>query len=670
MERRDSASTSKDQALREQRQWFEVTLSCIGDGVITTDTEGNVTFLNSVAEKMTGWATREAQGCHLEKVFPIIDEDTRAPVENPALLALKEGVVYGLSNHTLLITKDGREIAIDDSGAPIVAGDKQIGAVLVFRDTSERRQAERARALLAKIVESSEDAIVSKTLDGIITSWNAAAERMFEYTAEEAVGKPITIIIPKDRLSEEDYILGNLRQGKRIFHMDTIRVTKSGKLRNISLSVSPVRDGNGKIIGASKIARDITERVRAERELQRLLASESAARAQAESARQQAEAASRAKDEFLATISHEIRSPLNAILGWSQILNKTGLDEETLSRASQSIERNARAQVQLLSDLLDISRVITGKLKINSHPVEVRSALDAALESMRAAAEAKSLTIEVRELDEHAVVSGDPERLQQVFWNLLSNAVKFTPTHGHIAITVQRKGFHVEIIVKDSGVGIGTEFLPYVFDRFTQADTGSTRQHQGLGLGLAIVRHLVELHGGSVHASSDGEGKGSTFGVSLPIRARSEEIAKDVAALNTQELDDLADRIALAKLKVLIVDDERDARELLSAMLSAKGAEVKTVSSAREALDEIRKWQPSILVSDISMPGEDGYALIRRVRKLADVGQVPAVALTAYARAEDRLRALAAGFQAHVAKPVEASELLMVIASLTDRTVR
>jgi PAS domain S-box-containing protein len=670
MERRDSASTSKDQALREQRQWFEVTLSCIGDGVITTDTEGNVTFLNSVAEKMTGWATREAQGCHLEKVFPIIDEDTREPVENPALLALKEGVVYGLSNHTLLITKDGREIAIDDSGAPIVAGDKQIGAVLVFRDTSERRQAERARALLAKIVESSEDAIVSKTLDGIITSWNAAAERMFEYTAEEAVGKPITIIIPKDRLSEEDYILGNLRQGKRIFHMDTIRVTKSGKLRNISLSVSPVRDGNGKIIGASKIARDITERVRAERELQRLLASESAARAQAESARQQAEAASRAKDEFLATISHEIRSPLNAILGWSQILNKTGLDEETLSRASQSIERNARAQVQLLSDLLDISRVITGKLKINSHPVEVRTALDAALESMRAAAEAKSLTIEVRELDEHAIVSGDPERLQQVFWNLLSNAVKFTPTHGHIAITVQRTSFHVEIIVKDSGVGIETEFLPYVFDRFTQADTGSTRQHQGLGLGLAIVRHLVELHGGSVHASSDGEGKGSTFGVSLPIRPRSEEIAKDVAALNTQGLDDLADRIALAKLKVLIVDDERDARELLSAMLSAKGAEVKTVSSAKEALDEIRKWRPSILVSDICMPGEDGYALIRRVRKLADVGRVPAVALTAYARAEDRLRALAAGFQAHVAKPVEASELLMVIASLTDRTVR
>jgi CheY-like chemotaxis protein/two-component sensor histidine kinase len=324
----------------------------------------------------------------------------------------------------------------------------------------------------------------------------------------------------------------------------------------------------------------------------------------------------------------------------------------------------------LLSDLLDISRVITGKLKINSHPVEVRTALDAALESMRAAAEAKSLTIEVRELDEHAVVSGDPERLQQVFWNLLSNAVKFTPTHGHIAITVQRKGFHVEIIVKDSGVGIESEFLPYVFDRFTQADTGSTRQHQGLGLGLAIVRHLVELHGGSVHASSDGEGKGSTFSVSLPIRARSEEIAKDVAALNTQGLDDLADRIALAKLKVLIVDDERDARELLSAMLSAKGAEVKTVSSAKEALDEIRKWQPSILVSDISMPGEDGYALIRRVRKLADVGRVPAVALTAYARAEDRLRALAAGFQAHVAKPVEASELLMVIASLTDRTVR
>lgn len=651
------------QALREQREWFEVTLSSIGDGVITTDSDGRVTFLNGVAENLTGWTKAEALGEPLEKIFHIVNEDTHQKVDNPALRAIREGVVFGLANHTLLIDRNGREIAIDDSGAPIRMGGSQIGAVLVFRDIGERRQGERARALLAEIVNSSEDAIVSKSLEGIITSWNAAAERMFEYTEREAVGKSINIIIPDEHRDEEKMILSRLRQGKRIEHFETIRVTKSGVVKNISLTISPVRDRNGVIIGASKIARDITDRIRGEEERARLLASESAAR-------QQAETANRAKDEFLAMISHEIRSPLNAILGWAQMLRQSRLDQDGIARATESIERNARAQVQLLSDLLDISRVITGKLRIDPRPVDIRHSLDAALESIGPAAKAKSIEIKIHYQASEAIVSGDADRLQQVFWNLLSNAVKFTPARGRIVITVQRHGSYINIEIADSGVGIRKEFLPYVFDRFSQADTSSIREHTGLGLGLAIVRHLVELHGGHTRAFSSGEGSGATFTVSLPVRAVKEEyLPADIGRLNIDALSDLAAEIKLANLKVMIVDDEADARALLSMMLEARGATVKACGSVHEAMSTIEDWDPEIVVSDISMPGEDGYSLIKKVRGLgSEKRNIPAVALTAYARPEDRMRALAAGFQMHVPKPVEAVELFMVIASLTNRS--
>lgn len=646
----------------EQRQWFEVALSSIGDGVITADTEGLVTFLNPVAESLTGWTRAEAQGQPLEKVFRIVNEDTRQEVENPALRAIREGVVIALANHTLLISKDGREIAIDDSGAPIRSGTSSVGAVLVFRDISERRQGEQARALLAGIVDSSEDAIVSKSLEGIITSWNAAAERMFGYTASEAVGKPINIIIPAEHQDEEKVILSQLRLGRRVDHFETIRVTKSGEMKNISLTVSPVRDTSGAIIGASKIARDITDRIRAEEERTRLLASESAAR-------HHAEAANRAKDEFLAMISHEIRSPLNAILGWAQMLRLGKLDQAGMERAVESIERNARAQVQLLSDLLDISRVITGKLRIEPRPIDVLNSLEAALESIRPAADAKSIDIVVSHSHSGTIVSGDADRLQQVFWNLFSNAVKFTPTHGRIAITVERLGSHLQIEVTDSGIGIKKEFLPYVFDRFSQADTSSTREHTGLGLGLAIVRHLVELHGGIVRVHSAGEGQGTTFTIRLPVRAlKEEEAGRDIAHLSVEALDSLATNIALEGLRVMIVDDEAEARDLLTMMLEGRGAEVKACASAQEALTTINEWPPSILVSDISMPGEDGYSFIKKVRNLGPENRdIPAIALTAFARPEDRMRALAAGFQMHVPKPVEAMELLMVIASLANR---
>ncbi len=653
-------SETADQ-LEQQRKWLEVTLNSIGDGVITADVHGNVTTLNPVAEQLTGWSTVEARGRPLQQVFRIINEDTRQEVENPALRAIKEGSILGLANHTVLITRENREIFIDDSGAPINVNGKVVGAILVFRDITERRKAEQARALLAGIVDSSEDAIVSKSLEGIITSWNHAAERMFGWTSEEAIGQSILMIIPAELRDEETMILGRLRQGHRIEHFETIRQTKDGRRLNISLSISPVRNKSGQIIGASKIARDITARVRAEEERAVLLASERAAR-------ERAEAASRAKDEFVAMISHEIRSPLNAILGWSQMLRQGTLDKAATTNALESIERNARAQAQLVSDLLDISRVITGKLRINARPVDITNSLESALESIRPAAEAKQIHIQVEREPYATVVTGDADRLQQVFWNLLSNAVKFTPRGGRVDVNVARKESQLEITIRDTGAGVSPEFLPFIFDRFTQADTTTARRHAGLGLGLAIVRHIIELHGGTVKAESEGPNKGAIFRITLPVRALQVSNREQDASPATAPVHSLVRDIALDRIRIMIVDDEAETRDLLKIMLASHGADVTVCVSAADALNRIEEWKPQVMVSDIGMPELDGYSFIRKVRDLdSEVRHVPAIALTAYARAEDRMRALAAGFQMHVPKPVEASELVMVINSLVRR---
>ena len=654
-----NGSPSETEELKRQRKWFETALASIGDGVITADPEGNVTLLNPVAEQLTGWSSVEAIGQPLEKIFHIVNEDTRAEVENPALRAIEDGVIFGLANHTLLINREGREIAIDDSGAPIRSGGEMLGAVLVFRDITERRRAEQARALLAGIVDSSDDAIVSKSLEGIITSWNRAAERMFGWTADEAVGKSVIMIIPPELRDEETMILSRLRQGQRIEHVETVRVTKDGRRLNISLTVSPVRNKYGEIIGASKIARDITSRVHAEEERATLLASERAARGRAE-------AASRAKDEFVAMISHEIRSPLNAILGWAQMLRQRSLDKTATANALESIERNARAQAQLVSDLLDVSRVITGKLRINARPVDITASIESALEAIRPAADAKQITITVEREPYASVVTGDADRLQQVFWNLLSNAVKFTPRHGRVEVQISRFDSQLGVTVRDTGAGIKPEFLPFIFDRFTQADTTTARQHAGLGLGLAIVRHIVELHGGTVSAESEGVGKGASFRITLPIRALHRD--QPGAPAPQESVSALAGEITLDEVRVLVVDDEAETRDLLKIMLTSHGAEVITSASAGEALTRLDNSKPDVLVSDIGMPVLDGYAFIKSMRALdSSQRDIPAIALTAYARAEDRMRALAAGFQMHVPKPVEASELVMVIASLTKR---
>lgn len=515
---------------------------------------------------------------------------------------------------------------------------------------------------LAAIIESSDDAIVSKTLDGVILSWNPGAQRIFGYTADEAIGQSIRLIIPPDRWSEEDEVLARIRRGDRVDHFETIRRAKDGRLLNISLTVSPVKDRSGTIVGASKVARDITERVRAEKERERLLASE-------KESRRQAEEASRLKDEFLAVVSHELRSPLNAITGWASLLMMRKLDDQT-RRAIETILRNAKTQTQLIADLLDVSRIVTGQLRLSVRPFELISVIEAAIEVVRPSADAKLISLEAILDPSAGPIAGDPDRMQQVFWNLLSNAVKFTQKGGRIQVRLQRINSHVEVVVSDTGKGIDPKLLPFVFERFRQGDSSTTREFGGLGLGLAIVRHLVELHGGVVSAYSDGEGKGAEFIIQLPTLVSARPSAPGEERVHPSAGGHVFGGIpSLAGLRVMVVDDEPDAREIVSAILAEGGAEIATASDTRQAIDLIEHWKPDVLVSDIGMPGESGYDLIRKVRaQPADKGgRTPAVALTAYARTQDRLNTLSAGFQMHVAKPIDPIELATVVASLGRR---
>ncbi len=413
-------------------------------------------------------------------------------------------------------------------------------------------------------------------------------------------------------------------------------------------------------IANEELKKEIRNREWAEQERARLLVLE-------KGARRQAEEANRMKDEFLATLSHELRTPLNAILGWIQVLRAGKLDETAAARAMETIERNARVQAQLIADLLDVSRIITGKLRLDFRPVELHRIIDAALETVRPAADAKGIHLAVSLGRMGSPALGDSDRLQQVVWNLLSNAVKFTPRGGRVEVALQELGASAVIRVTDSGIGIREDFLPFVFDRFRQAESTSTRSHGGLGLGLSIVRHLIELHGGMVEVDSPGEGLGATFTVRLPLRAELAEDPLDQTAVSAQLGWSAPDR--LAGVRVMVVEDEDDTRELLKTALEQCGAEVVDFGSVPAALDSFERGAPDVLLSDLGMPGEDGYSLIRQIRERPPEqgGRVPAAALTAYARAEDRQRALDSGFQTHLAKPFDPAELVATVARLAGR---
>jgi len=414
---------------------------------------------------------------------------------------------------------------------------------------------------------------------------------------------------------------------------------------------------------ATELSMEMAVRKQAEEERARLLVREQAARAEAE-------AANRNKDQFLATLSHELRTPLTAILGWSHLMRTRRLNDDEVTRALDTIERNARSQSQLIDDLLDVSRIITGKLYIERGPVDLRKVIEAAFDSIRPAAEAKSISFDRTMPANHCLVLGDQHRLQQIFWNLFSNAVKFTPKGGQVTVSVAGGDSRVRVSVSDTGIGINAEFLPYIFDRFRQADGSPTREHGGLGLGLAIVRHLVELHYGTVEVESEGKNLGSTFIIAIPAAANGSVAEKNGQRVSEESLKNAQLQVAqqLQGVKVLVVDDEPDSRDLLKTILSRCGSEVRCSESAAHAMLEFESWNPELLVSDIGMPNEDGYSLIRRVRELeSDSARIPAVALTAYATDEDRLQALSAGFQIHVAKPIEPESFVTSIAEVLCR---
>jgi PAS domain S-box-containing protein len=633
------------------------------DAILSMTLDGIITSWNAAAEKLLGYTAAEALGQPVTMLIP----PEHLGEEGQVLDRVRRGeTVEHLE--TVRMAKGGQRLDMALTVAPIrtAAGDI-IGASKVARDITERRRADEMSARLAAIVHSSDDAIVSKTLEGVITSWNPAAERMFGYTAAEAIGQSILIIIPPDRRQEEDYVLDQIRRGEAVEHFDTLRVDRRGQRIPISLTVSPIRNALGEIIGASKIARDISERKRVEEARAAQLAHEQAAKAELE-------ALHRTKDQFLAVLSHELRTPVNAIFGWARMLQSSQLDPTTVPRAVEAILRNSTAQVQLVDDLLDLSRIVTGNMRLDVIIVNLHATVEAALDAVRPAAEAKGIRLETI-LDPGAgPVIGAPDRLRQVMWNLLMNAVKFTPRGGRVQVHLTRRNSHVEIRVSDTGQGITADLLPYIFDRFRQGDSSSTRAHGGLGIGLALVRNLVELHGGTVTADSAGEGRGASFMVRLPVAIIPVEAAMEerAAAPTAGDLAGLEGRLrhSLRGLRVLAIDDDRDSLDLLRVVLANAGAETRTSLSVAEALETLEEWPADVVVSDVEMPDEDGYALVRRLRaREARRGRrTPIVALTAYGRAQDRLAALAAGFNLHLAKPVDPAELVLVIANLVGRT--
>jgi PAS domain S-box-containing protein len=513
-----------------------------------------------------------------------------------------------------------------------------------------------------------------------ILGWNQWLEEHTEHRAEDVIGRKLLELYPEliKRRLDRYYkwaLEGQVRVLSQRLHgylieMPTALGENTYTQMQQTTRISPLTH-EGRIIGTLTIIDDVTERVAREAELQAQLEAHAQLLASEKSAREEAEQANHLKDEFLATISHELRTPLTSIIGWSNMLRAGNLDEPTAARAVETIYRNAQAQNQLIADLLDVSRIISGKLRLDIRTIELPAIIEAALDAVRPAAEAKNIRLQSLIDPLAGPISGDADRLQQIIWNLLTNAIKFTSKGGRVQVKLERIDSHVEITVSDSGVGISREFLPYVFDRFRQADAATTRMYGGLGLGLSIVRQLTEMHGGTARVESEGEGKGATFIISLPFiavisgQAEPERIHPTVS-YNSLALDCPP---SLDGLRVLIVDDEQDTRDLLRAVLEKCGCEVITTAAAAEALDIVETVRPDVLISDLGMPGEDGYALIAKVRALPAErgGQTPSAALTAYARVEDRLRVLSSGFQIHLPKPVEPMELIIVVANLAGR---
>jgi PAS domain S-box-containing protein len=745
------------EALRQSNLKINRILGSITELFYQLDREWRFVDLNRRVEELFGKSREELLGKVIWEVFPQAVESELYPQFHKALEEMTPV-------HFELISKIVKGVWFEAHAYPSAAG-----LTVYLHDISERKKAEVTKHLLAAIVESSDDAIVSKDLNGIISSWNKGAERIFGYTAEETIGQPITMLIPPDRLDEETAILEQIRQGQTVDHYETVRRRKDGGLIDISLTISPIRNEAGNLVGASKIARDISERKLREEEIlfqaqllgaveQAVIATDldgvvtywnafaeklygwSAAEAvgsnildltpaksvvdqasevlarlregqswsgeflvrrkdgstfpafvtdwplvnpagelvgimgisvditerkQAEEerarlleaereARAEAERANATKDEFLATLSHELRNPLNVILGYSEILLRSNEVRQSafLKHAVEILRRNARSQSQLVRDLLDLSRLHMGKLSLAREAVSFESIINNAVETVRAEAAGKNIDLQVDISADREIVMADPLRLEQVVWNLLNNAVKFTDPGGSVTLKLANEESAAALTVTDSGQGIDPEFLPEVFEMFRQADAGSSRKHGGMGIGLALVRQLVELHGGTVAAASAGIGKGAEFTVRIPLSREAWPAVKTAP---------LAGKGALNSLRVLIVDDSRDTVEMLRHLLELEKATVTCAMSGVQALQLAAEIEFDVIVSDISMPGMDGFEFLRRLRTIPTQEHVPVVALTGFGRVEDVTRAEAEGFFTHVTKPLDVDHLLEIL---------
>jgi PAS domain S-box-containing protein len=776
----NEALERKTRELQQQRQWYEVTLASIGDAVITTDVHSRVTFLNPVAEAMTGWPRREAQGQPLLNVFRMVNEETRQPAENPVARVLADGDVVGLADHTALIARDGSERSIEESAAPIRdASGEVVGVVMVFHDVTSSRRAERAlrtseerlramfsqaaigigvanldgtfheanprfcsmlgypldelkkrtflqltyaddreetaqqarqlldgsiesysvekryvrksggvfwsnttvalmhhengapsqfigiveditqrkeadamRNRLSAVIESSDDAIITETLDGIITSWNPGAQRVFGYSAEEVLGMPITLLFPTDQADEEPVILERLRRGERLDHYTRARRRKDGALIDVSVSASPIKDYAGRTIGASKIARDITAQKRAEEALleqNRVLQREIASRERAEAALREID---ERKDLFLATLAHELRNPLAPIRQAALLSDTPGATEAQKRWSHEVISRQVHHMSLLLDDLLDISRVTRGTLELRMEMTDLAAAVEAAVETARPAVDAKRHKLTVQLPAERVLFAADPLRLAQVLSNLLTNAAKYTDPGGSIALRASASEDAVTIAVADTGIGLEPNALSRVFTMFSQIKTTQDRSEGGLGIGLALSKGLLDLHGGSIEARSAGAGRGSEFIVRLPRRTITAEKRVDQRAPSGHPVNGR---------RVLIADDNRDAADSLAMLLRLEGHEVKVVHDGKQALAGFHDLNPEVALLDIGMPELDGYEVARRVRQGTLGRAVTLVAVTGWGQESDKARALAAGFNHHFTKPVEPERILALL---------
>ena len=570
--------------------------------------------------------------------------------------------------HARVATADARfrDVQALTAGGTLVAIVLLLAALVTIARAVRAREQARSQTQLETVTGNATLAMFLTDEGQHCTYLNPAAEAMTGYRLAELQGRPLHDLIHHTRPDGRPYPRAECPLDRALPASDRLAgeeffVRKDGTFYPVAYTASPIRR-DGDTTGTVLEVRDITAERQAAEERAALLEREREARVEAE-------AATRAKDEFLAVLSHELRTPLNAVFGYARMLHAGQLDEAQVERALEVIVRNANAQVQLIDDLLDVSRIVAGTMRLDVRPVELKAVIEAAVDAVRPAAEAKGIRLQTI-LDPRAgPINGDPDRLQQVVWNLLSNSVKFTPKDGRVQVQLRRVDSNVEIAVSDTGEGIPPDALPCIFDRFTQASTGITRLHGGLGIGLSLVKHLAESHGGSVTVHSEGQGKGTTFVVRLPlaISRAPEATARAYAAARGAAPPYRGP--SLGGVRVVIVDDDRDAIEMMAVILAGAQADVRTCLSAADAFALVRDWNPDVLIADIEMPGEDGYGLIRRIRALdaAHGGRVAAVAVTAYGRSEDRMRTISAGFNMHLPKPVDPAELVTVVRSLAAR---